>query len=219
MAKEEIKLKAELRVANGSNAAGRLRRAGMIPAAVNRIGGDTTLVKFDAHTFEGMLRHHTGEHFIVTLDLDGEDIPTLMREVQHNVLTEAAIHVDFGEVSLTETIHVTIPVELFGEPVGVRVDGGILEHLIREVEVACLPGDVIEKFEIDTSALNIGDALYVRDLDIGDAYTLYTDADRRVAIVVNPVAEVEEEVPDEEAAAADAAETGDEAEAPKKEGE
>jgi len=204
MAKEEIKLKAELRVAQGSNAAGRLRRTGMIPASVNRIGGDTTLVKFDAHTFEGMLRHHTSEHFIVTLELDGEEIPTLLREVQHNVMTGSAIHVDFGEVSLTAKIHVTIPVELFGEPVGVRVGGGILEHLVREVEVACLPGDVIEKFEVDTSALDVGQALSVRDLNLSDAYTLYTDLDRRVAVVVNPAAaEVEEsaEAEVEEAAA------------------
>ncbi|MDA3926298.1 MAG: 50S ribosomal protein L25 [Kiritimatiellae bacterium] len=210
MAKEEIKLKAELRVAQGSKAAGRLRRVGMIPAAVNRIGGDTTLVKFDAHTFEGMLRHHTSEHFIVKLDLDGEVISTLMREVQHNVMTGDAIHVDLGEVSLTDKIHVTIPVKLFGEPKGVRVSGGILEHLVREVEVACLPNDVVEKFEIDTSELQIGQALRVRDLNIGDKYTLYTDLDKRVAIVVNPAAEeVEEtaEAAEAESAAVPAPET------------
>jgi len=189
MANEEIKLKAELRVADGSNAAGRLRRAGMIPAAVNRIGGDTTLVKFDAHTFEGMLRHHTSEHFIVTLDLDGEDIPTLLREVQHNVITGDTIHVDLGEVSLTEKIHVTIPVVLIGDPVGVRVGGGVLEHLVREVEVACLPKDVVEKFEVDTSGLEIGNALYVRDLNLSDAYTVYTSMDQAVATVVSLVAE------------------------------
>ncbi len=190
MANEEIKLKAELRVADGSNAAGRLRRTGMIPAAVNRIGGDTTLVKFDAHTFEGMLRHHTSEHFIVTLDLDGEEIPTLMREVQHNVMTGDTIHVDFGEVSLTEKIHVTIPVVLVGDPVGVRVGGGVLEHLVREVEVACLPKDVVEKFEVDTSELEIGHALYVRDLNLSDAYTVYTSLDQAVATVVSLVPEV-----------------------------
>jgi large subunit ribosomal protein L25 len=188
MAKEEIKLEAELRVAQGSNAAGRLRRTGMIPAAVNRIGGDTTLVKFDAHTFEGMLRHHTSEHFIVTLVLDGEEIPALMREVQHDVLNSDVIHVDFVEVSLDEKIHVSIPVVLLGEPVGVRTGGGMLEQAIREVEVGCLPRDVIEQFEIDTSKLALGQALYVRDLMLGDEYTLYTSLDTAVAIVVNPAA-------------------------------
>lgn len=202
MANEQIKLKAELRVAEGSNAAGRLRRAGLIPAAVNRSGGDTTLVKFDAHTFEGLLRQHTSEHFIVTLDLDGEMIPTLPREVQRNVMTGNTIHVDFVEVSLTEKITITIPIELTGEPVGVRVGGGILEHLLREVEVACLPGDVVERFTIDTSELEIGQVLYVSDLKLSDAYTVHTDVDQGVATVVNPVEETAEEVAEGEEPAA-----------------
>ncbi|MDD2600019.1 MAG: 50S ribosomal protein L25 [Kiritimatiellae bacterium] len=206
MANEEIKLKAELRVAEGSNAAGRLRRAGMIPAAVNRSGGDTTLVKFDAHTFEGLLRQHTSEHFIVTLDLDGEVIPALPREVQRNVITGNTIHVDFIEVSLTEKITITIPVELLGDPVGVRVNGGILEHLLREVEVECLPADMVERFTIDTSELEIGDVLYVSDLKLSNAYTVVnTSEDQAVATVVSPVEESEE---DQDAEAEEPAEGG-----------
>jgi large subunit ribosomal protein L25 len=188
MAKKENKLNAELRVAEGSNAAGRLRRSGMIPAAINRIGGDTTLVKFDAHTFEGMLRHHTSEHFIVTLVLDGQEIPALLREVQHDVLNSAVIHVDFGEVSLVEKIHVSIPVVLLGEPVGVRVGGGMLEHTLREIEVGCLPADVVEQFEVDSSALNLGESLFVRDLKLGEKYTLYTEENSVIATVVDPAA-------------------------------
>lgn len=206
MANEEIKLKAELRVAEGSNAAGRLRRAGMIPAAVNRSGGDTTLVKFDAHTFEGLLRQHTSEHFIVTLDLDGEVIPALPREVQRNVITGNTIHVDFIEVSLTEKITITIPVELLGDPVGVRVNGGILEHLLREVEVECLPADMVERFTIDTSELEIGDVLYVSDLKLSDAYTVVNiTEDQAIATVVSPVEESEE---DQDAEAEEPAEGG-----------
>lgn len=206
MANEQIKLKAELRVAEGSNAAGRLRRAGMIPAAVNRSGGDTTLVKFDAHTFEGLLRQHTSEHFIVTLDLDGEVIPALPREVQRNVITGNTIHVDFIEVSLTEKITITIPVELLGDPVGVRVNGGILEHLLREVEVECLPADMVERFTIDTSELEIGDVLYVSDLKLSNAYTVVnTSEDQAVATVVSPVEESEE---DQDAEAEEPAEGG-----------
>lgn len=214
MAKEEIKLEAELRVAQGSNAAGRLRRTGMIPAAVNRIGGDTTLVKFDAHTFERLLHHHTSEHFIVTLVLEGKEIPALLREVQHDVLNSDAIHVDFVEVSLDEKIHVSIPVVLLGEPVGVRTGGGMLEQAIREVEVGCLPGEVVEQFEIDTSELELGQALYVRDLKLGGEFTLYTNADTAVAIVVNPAAAAaagDEEEPEEESIEAEGEEPEEEA--------
>ncbi len=188
MANKENKLNAELRVAEGSNAAGRLRRSGMIPAAINRIGGDTTLAKFDAHTFESMLRHHTSEHFIVTLVLDGSEIPALLREVQHDVINNAVIHVDFIEVSLVEKIHVSIPVVLLGEPVGVRTGGGMLEHALREIEVGCLPTDVVEQFEADTSDLKLGESFFVRDLKLGEKYTLYTDEDAVIATVVDPAA-------------------------------
>jgi large subunit ribosomal protein L25 len=184
----------------------------MIPAAVNRIGGDTTLAKFDAHTFERLLRRHTSEHFIVTLVLDGKAIPVLLREVQHDVLNGAVIHVDFGEVSLNEKIHVSIPIVLLGEPIGVSKGGGMLEQSIREVEVACLPKDVVEQFEVDTSELKLGGLLYIRDLKISGDYTLYTNKDTAVATVIDPAAaaakaeaseeveSVEGEEPEEDAA-------------------
>ena len=209
MAKEEIKLEAQPRVAQGSNAAGRLRRSGVIPAAINRIGGDTTLVKFDAHTFERLLCSHTSEHFIVTLVLDGEEIPTLLREVQHDVLNGASIHVDFGEVSLDEKIHVSIPVVLLGEPEGVTNGGGMLEQAIREVEVGCLPKDVAENFELNTSALELGESLHVSDLKLGKEYTLYTSEDTVVATVINPAAaaaKADEEVEEPEGEEPDEAE-------------
>ena len=139
MANEQIRMKAELRAEQGSSAAGRLRRAGSVPAAVNRIEGGTTLVKFDAHAFKAMLRHHASDQMLVMLELDGTDIPALMREVQYDVVTGAPIHVDFGEVSLTKKIRVSIPVHLLGEPEGVKVEGGILQQQIRTVDVDCLP--------------------------------------------------------------------------------
>ncbi len=191
MAKEEIKLMAEPREADGSKAAGRLRRSGLIPAAINRIGGDTTLVKFDAHTFENILRHHTSEHFIVTIVLDGAEIPVLLKEVQHDVISGKPIHVDFVEIALDEKINVSIPIVLLGEPVGVRTGGGMLEHSLREIEVACLPGDVVEQFDVDTSGLDLGESLFVGDMKLGVEYTVYTSEDTPVATVINPAAAAE----------------------------
>ena len=124
----------------------------------------------------------------MTLVLDGEEIPALLREVQHDVLNGAAIHVDFGEVSLDEKIHVSIPVVLLGEPVGVSKGGGMLEQAVREVEVACLPRDVVEHFEIDTSKLDLGESLFVRDLNLSEGYSLYTSEDTAVATVIDPAA-------------------------------
>lgn len=190
MANQEIRLKAEHRMEQGSSAVGRLRRAGSLPAAVNRIEGGTTLVKFDAHGFKAMLRHHTSEHVLVTLELDGKDIPALMREVQYNVMTGYPIHVDFGEVSLTKKLHVQIPVHLLGEPEGVKVEGGILQQMLRMVDVECLPTDIVEHFDVDISHLKLNQSLCVRDLPLGEKYMLITGKDMTVAIVAAPAKEV-----------------------------
>ena len=189
MANEEIRMKVELRTEQGSSAAGRLRRAGTVPAAVNRIEGGTTLVKFDAHAFKAMLRHHTSEHVLVTLELEGKDVPTLMREVQYNVMTNDPIHADFGEVSLTKKLRVSIPVRLFGEPEGVKVGGGILQQSIRAIDVDCLPTDIVEHFDADVSGLALDQSLFVRDLNLGDKYTIITAKDVPVATVVAAAAE------------------------------
>ena len=190
MANEEIRMKAELRMEQGSGAVGRLRRAGSVPAAVNRIGGGTTLAKIDAHAFKTMLRHHASEQMLVTLELDGKDVPALMREVQYDVITGYPIHADFGEVSLTKKIRVQIPVRLVGEAEGVKVEGGILQQMIRTVDVDCLPMDIIEHFDVDISSLKLNQSLFVRDLKMGDAYTIITGKDVAVATVAKPEEEV-----------------------------
>ena len=191
MSNEEIKIIAEVRVCSeqGSRASGRLRRAGLIPGAVNRIEGGTTLVKFNAHAYNLAMRRHASEHVLVSLELDGKAVPALIREVQHDVLTGAPIHVDFGEISLTKKIRTTIPIHLTGEPEGVRLNSGVLEHTLRAVEVDCLPTDIVERFDVDVSAMKLAQTLFVRDLQLGDAYTVVTLKDLPVASVVNVAAE------------------------------
>ena len=185
----EIKLTAKARADQGSGAARRLRRAGELPAALNRIGGGTTNIKLDAHEFEQTMRHEAGEHLLVTLDLDGKPVTALMREVQHDVMDGSAIHVDFGEVSLTERIRVTIGIRLVGEPEGVRVGGGILEQTLRDVVVDCLPTDIVEFFDVDVSAMAAGQSMFVRDLNLGDKYSVITRGSIAVATVAMPEAD------------------------------
>jgi len=187
MSNEELRFTAEQRAASeqGSRASGRLRRAGLIPGAVNRIEGGTTLVKFDAHTFVMAMRHHASEHVLVTLELDGKAVPALIREVQRDVLTGAPIHVDFGEISLTKKIRTTISIHLMGEAEGVKMGGGVLEQTLRAVEVDCLPTAIVERFDVDVSAMKLAQTLFVRDLQLGDAYTVVTLKDLPVVSVVN----------------------------------
>jgi large subunit ribosomal protein L25 len=200
----EIKLKAEKREESGSVAARRLRRAGWLPAALNRIGGGTAPIKLDAHSFERMLSHQSGEHVLVTLDVDGQSVLALLREVQHDAVDGHSLHADFGEVSLTQRIRVTIAIRLTGDPEGVRTEGGILEQTLREVEVECLPTDLVEHFTVDVSALKLGQAVAVRDLKLGSQYTVLTNGDVAVATVVAAAAEEVAAPAEGEAAAAEA---------------
>lgn len=189
MANQEIRLKAELRTETGSGAAGRLRRSGSIPAAVNRIGGGTTLAKFDAHDFKTMMRKHANEQMLVTLEIDGNDVFALMREVQHDVITGYPIHVDFGEISMSEKIHVQIPIRLLGEPEGVKVGGGVLQQILRVIDVQCLPAEIVDNFEAEVSHLKLNQSLFVRDLALDAKYELLTGKDIVVASVAAPAEE------------------------------
>lgn len=183
MSKEEITLKAELRAEKGSPAAGRLRRAGSLPAAMNRIGGDTTLLKLDTHAFQMAMRQSTGTHTLVTLELDGKKIPALLREMQRDVITGTPIHVDFGEISLKEKIRTTITLRLTGEPEGVKTDNGTLSHGLWELEVECLPTDAITTMDVDVSKMKVGETIFVRDLQLGDKITILTEPEHVVASV------------------------------------
>lgn len=184
---DQIKIKAEERTEQGSAAVRRLRRAGKVPGAVMRMNkGGTTLIKFDAHEFMLGLRGHTSKQLLVTLDMNGTEMPALMREMQNDVLAGTPIHVDFSEVSLTQKVRVTVPVYLTGEATGVKLGGGVLEQVLRTVEVECLPADIVEKFTVDVSALGLDQTLFVRDLNLGDKFTLVTRGEYAVAVVKAP---------------------------------
>src|SRR6185369_12195669 len=123
----------------------------------------------------------------------------LIRSVQYDPVTHNILHLDFQHISLTETIEVRVTVHLTGTPTGVKDAGGILEHILREIEVRCLPTAIPASIDADVSALNIGDSVHVRDLTVPNV-TILTDADATIATVVPPT--VMEEKPAEEVVAA-----------------
>lgn len=193
---KEIKMKAGLRTEQGSAVARRLRRKGILPAVVKRLSGASDLIEFDAHAFENAMRHHSGDNLLVTLEMGGQEVSALLRELQHNVLTDKPTHADFGEVSLTETVRVSILIRLHGEADGVRNAEGILEQPLRQIEVECLPTDLIETIDVDVTALKLGESITVGDLKLDARYTVLTQTDVPLATVVAP-----EESDDEEGAA------------------
>ena len=184
---DQIRIKAEPRSEQGTGAVRRLRKTGMIPGSVMKMKkGGTELIKLPAHDFMMAMRGHASKQLLVTLDMDGKEVPALMREMQNDVLAGTPIHVDFSEVSLSEKVRVTVPLQLVGEPVGVKLGGGVLEQVLRTIDVDCLPTDIAESFDVDVSGLGLDQTLFVRDLKLGDAQTVVTHGELAVAVVKAP---------------------------------
>jgi large subunit ribosomal protein L25 len=189
---KESKLVAQLREGSGSAVARRLRRAGFLPGVVNSEGKESRKVQLNAHEFEMMLRHHTGENLLLDLEIAGEaPRKVLMREVQHDPVDGEAIHVDFVAVSMTKKMRVRIPLFLVGEAFGVVNEGGILEQLLRDIEIDCLPGDMVETIEVNVADLKLGHHLLVRDLKLDPKLVVVTNGTVAVAGVMAPPVEVE----------------------------
>lgn len=199
---DEIKITAELREEHGKAAIRRLRAKGLLPGVVYSGGKSASMIQLDGHDFEQLLRHHASESLIMSLQI-GKANPrkVLLREVQRHPVNGNILHADFYEISMTQQLQVNIPVELTGTSAGVVEQGGVLEHLLREIEVECIADDIIEHLDVDISALNIGDSLQVEDMNIDlDKYNVLTPMDTAVAAVAAPRVEEEEEEEEEELA-------------------
>jgi large subunit ribosomal protein L25 len=201
-----VSLQARARTGSGKGAARKSRAAGNIPAILYGPGEEAVPLEISQPDFMKIYHGGHGENVLVDLSVDAEQPrKVLFREVQRDPVTERVIHVDFYHVSLTKPIRVHVPVHLEGTPVGVKDAGGILQHIMREVEVECLPTEIPTFLAVDVSGLEIHHAVHVRDLG-GEKIKLLDDADRTVASVIPPVVSKEpvaaeaEEAVEEEAA-------------------
>jgi large subunit ribosomal protein L25 len=198
-----LSLKTERRSEVGKGVARKLRMTGQIPAVYYGRGEDPIALVVGLKELEDVIHTAEGSNVIVDLKVGGDapERKALIREIQRDPVMGNILHLDLQHISLTERIVVEVPVVLLGVPTGVKDGGGILEHLLREVEVECLPTDIPSKLEIDVSALNIGDSLHVSDLK-AERVTIKTDMDRAIAAVVPPTI-LEEVKPAEEAVVAE----------------
>lgn len=193
----EHSLTIQRRTITGSRRVERLRGEGIVPGVV--YGRDLKPVEVAVNRRElvKLLHSKSGEHALVTLRLDGEtswEKPALIKAVQHHPVSGYVLHVDFHAILLTEKLRVRVPVVLKGEAVGVKQDGGLMEHFLREVEVECLPTEIPAEIEFDVSALKIGDTVHVRDLAVDGNAKITSDPDGVIASVQVPkVEKVEEE--------------------------
>lgn len=183
-----IQLKGSPRESLGKGGARKARAAGQIPGVIYGHGEKPVAVAIDHREFEGALRTHKGANAIVNLDVAGNEVTALIRDVQYHPVSRVIIHLDFQHISLTEQIEVEVALHFVGMPIGVKDGGGVLEHLVRELKVRCLPTAIPQRIDVDVTALNIGDNLHVRDIK-AEGFTIITEGDVTVAAVAAPLVE------------------------------
>jgi large subunit ribosomal protein L25 len=202
---QQFIVEANVRDERGKNAARRRRQKGEIPAVLYGGKGDSVPVTVNAKQVAGILRSEAGHNTIFTLKIAGKgDNTVLLKDWQVHPVKGTLLHVDLLRVAMDVKMRVKVPVHTFGDPEGVKLQGGIFETVTREVEIECLPSDIPDEFRVDVSHLTIGKHLRASDLPIDTAkLTLVTDPERVIAHVV--ALKKEEEVAPEAAAVAEAA--------------
>jgi large subunit ribosomal protein L25 len=199
-----VDLSGELRTALGKAEARRLRRATRIPGIV--YGGPKGPIPVTINPAELQAALAAGDNALINLALQGGGHPethmVIVKELQLDPVKGQPLHADFLEISMERKIRVEVPLALTGEPVGVKAKGGILGHQLRQLHVECLPLSIPERISVDVSGLDVGNAIHVRDLTVGEGIRILEDAERVVASVTMAAAEevpaaVAEEAPAE----------------------
>jgi large subunit ribosomal protein L25 len=201
---KQVKLKAEPRSATGRSAARKLKANGIVPAVIYGGKQKSQALQVLERDINSMLSHASGENILVELEIAGEKTgrTALLQEVQHSPVRGDVVHVDFHAISMDEKIEASVPLEAIGIATGVKNFGGLLEQNVRALAIECLPRDLPDRVAVDVSALNIGDAIHVRDIKLPDGVVAKVSADLTVFSVVAPVAEEAPVTPEAEAAAA-----------------
>lgn len=189
----------------GKNAARRTRRQGSVPGIVYGMEVAPFSVSVPRKRVEEILKLESGRNTIFTLALQGQDKTraAMIKALQRDPVTENIIHVDFVRVDLQKKVRVHVQIRVSGTPDGVKNQGGVLEIVVRQLNVECLPSDIPEHIDVDVSALALNDAVTVADLAAGERYAILDDPEQTICHVAPPRAE---EVPVVEEAAEGAAE-------------
>jgi large subunit ribosomal protein L25 len=190
----EATLEAVKRSDKGKNEARRHRAAGRLPAVVYGTVKDGKApvgvpVTVDPKGLLRILHSDSGVNTLITLKLDGGSTQVLVKEYQLDPITHALLHADFYQLAMDKAIVVTVPVQIRGESKGVKVQGGLLDFVTREIQVECLPANIPEHIDVDVSELELHGSIRLRDIATGDKWKWVTDGDAMLVHVVMPKAE------------------------------
>ena len=201
----DIVVEARPRAEFGKNVNRRLRAEGLIPGVVYGAKKEPVPVAVSPREIGTILRSASGENTLFDLQLDGGRRKVILKEFQVEPIKGRLLHADFYEVALDQALEVTVHIELSGVPTGVKVEGGILDFVTRELQVECLPTDIPEKIVVDVSELGMGRHVRVSDIKAPERVTILTDPDVVIAHVVAPRAEEAAATPEAAAAPAEGA--------------
>ena len=190
---EEIILEAQVRSEIGKSKVKALKSGGFIPAVVYSEGKEAISIKLSRHDFLTLIHHHHIENAIISLKIKDDKKKAsrscMIKEMQRDPVKSDIVHIDLNEISLTKAIKINVPVVTTGESVGVKQDGGALEHILWEIEVECLPTDIPKNFEVDISALKIGDTIHVKDIKFPSSIKVISEPESVVLSIASPMKE------------------------------
>ena len=201
-----LKLSARTRTGTGKSYTRKARVAGWIPAAYYGHNRETKAIEINEREFQRLVRAKKANH-LIDLALPGEenDCVSVIKEIQRDCIKDDRfLHIDFQHVAMNEKISVDCMVELVGLPIGVKDDGGILEHPLRRIHIECLPANIPEKLTVDVSGLHIGESIHVKDVSFENV-TIKSAPEEVLAVVLAPSKEEATPAAAVAAAAAEAA--------------
>src|SRR5687767_12931335 len=182
--KKDYKVQAKVREGRGKNDARRARRDGMVPITVYGGGAETVAAVAPLRDLAAILRSEAGRNTIFTIEVEGfGESEVMFHDRQIDPVKGRLIHADLTRLVKGQKIEVTVPLHLTGEPIGVKEKQGVLEQIIREIEIRCEPREIPDVLDVDVSNLDVHDLLHVSDIQVGDAIEILTDQEQVIATV------------------------------------
>jgi len=208
---EQINFDVQLRKATGSSKNRQIRRSNLIPGIIYGGGAKPTVIQADRKAYDRISRQHAGESLIYHLNLVEEgkklsDFPAIIKDIQLHPVTDEVIHIDFNRISLDKEIEIKVKVLTKGDPIGVKRDGGTLEHLMWELDIICLPTNIPHHLEVDVTNLGVHDSIHVKDVALPQGVRTKHDPESVIVTVAGSMREETAAAPAEGEAAAAGAE-------------
>src|SRR3954467_3972676 len=200
-----VSFNAIARDTSGKGAARTLRRQGLVPAVIYGHGREPQSLALNARDLDKMLGHIQAESTVIEVSVGGQTAKTLIREIQRHPIKRQILHVDFQALVAGEKVTVSIPIVLTGIPEGVRLEGGVLDQTLRELEIEVDPANIPDHIELDVTNMVIGDSLHISDLKLPEGVEVLDDAETSVAVLAAPRAVIEETAAPEAAEGAEGA--------------